>query len=188
MDRFTDGWKDGQSNGQTKLTKTIYPLGILRLPRGIMSTHNIRFYGEIYPRTIIKYSSLTSPLNYPKLSGLWIILNYHHNYHLIRATSSLEIKVNTFAKASKNSNSQHNSLSEWTSQPFEAFHPENKTRHFLPTTSLGDNLCKMASPISKTRGPRATGRSPEWHSYCRYADVMQHFSNPVIATNEKFII
>ena len=26
-----------------------------------------------------------------------------------------------------------------------------------------------------TRGPRATGRSPEWHSHCRYADVMQHF-------------
>ena len=23
-----------------------------------------------------------------------------------------------------------------------------------------------------TRGPRATGRSPEWHSECRYADVM----------------
>ena len=39
-----------------------------------------------------------------------------------------------------------------------------------------------------TRGPRATGRSPEWHSHCRYADVMQHFSNPVIATNEKIII
>ena len=40
----------------------------------------------------------------------------------------------------------------------------------------------------KTRGPQATGRSPEWHSHCRYADVMQHFSNPVIATNEKIII
>ena len=39
-----------------------------------------------------------------------------------------------------------------------------------------------------TRGPRATGRSPEWHSHCRYADVMQHFSNPVIATIEKIII
>ena len=24
----------------------------------------------------------------------------------------------------------------------------------------------------KTRGPRATGRSPEWHSECRYANVM----------------
>ena len=40
----------------------------------------------------------------------------------------------------------------------------------------------------KTRGPRATGHSPEWHYHCRYADVMQHFSNPVIATNEKIII
>ena len=40
----------------------------------------------------------------------------------------------------------------------------------------------------KTRGPRATGRSPEWHCHYRYADVMQHFSNPVIATNEKIII
>ena len=28
----------------------------------------------------------------------------------------------------------------------------------------------------------------EWHSHCRYADIMQHFSNPVIATNEKIII
>ena len=36
-----------------------------------------------------------------------------------------------------------------------------------------------------TRGPGATGRSPECH---KYADVMQHFSNPVIATNEKIII
>ena len=24
----------------------------------------------------------------------------------------------------------------------------------------------------ETRGPRALGRSPEWHSHCRYADVM----------------
>ena len=32
------------------------------------------------------------------------------------------------------------------------------------------------------------GRSPEWHSHCRYADVMHHFSNPVIATNEKIIL
>ena len=39
-----------------------------------------------------------------------------------------------------------------------------------------------------TRGPRATVRSPEWHSHCRYADVMQHFSNPSIATNENIII
>ena len=40
----------------------------------------------------------------------------------------------------------------------------------------------------KTRGPRATIRSPEWHSHCRHADVMQHFSNPIIATNENIII
>ena len=39
-----------------------------------------------------------------------------------------------------------------------------------------------------TRGPRATVRSPEWHSHCRHADVMQHFSNPIIATNENIII
>ena len=33
-------------------------------------------------------------------------------------------------------------------------------------------------------------RSPEWNSHSRYADVtgMQHFSNPVIATNESIII
>ena len=36
----------------------------------------------------------------------------------------------------------------------------------------------------KTRGPRATAHSSEWQSRCRYADVMQHFSNPIIATNE----
>ena len=28
---------------------------------------------------------------------------------------------------------------------------------------------------SKTRGPRVTTHSPEWHSYSRYAPVMQHF-------------
>ena len=38
------------------------------------------------------------------------------------------------------------------------------------------------------RGPRATVRSPEWHSHCRHADVMQHFSNLIIATNENIII
>ena len=42
--------------------------------------------------------------------------------------------------------------------------------------------------ILQTRGPRATVRSPEWHSHCRHADVMQHFSNPIIATNENIII
>ena len=31
-----------------------------------------------------------------------------------------------------------------------------------------------------TRGPWATGRSPEWHSHCRYADVMQHF--PILSS------
>ena len=36
----------------------------------------------------------------------------------------------------------------------------------------------------RTRGPRAMVRSPEWHSHCRHADVMQHFSNPIMATNE----
>ena len=39
-----------------------------------------------------------------------------------------------------------------------------------------------------TRGPRATIRSPEWHSHCRHADAMQHLSNPIIATNENIII
>ena len=40
----------------------------------------------------------------------------------------------------------------------------------------------------RTRGPRATVCSPEWHSHCRHADVMQHFSNPIITTNENIII
>ena len=43
-------------------------------------------------------------------------------------------------------------------------------------------------PHKKTRGPQATIRSPEWHSHCRHADVMQHLSNPIIATNENIII
>ena len=29
----------------------------------------------------------------------------------------------------------------------------------------------------RTRGPRATTRSPEWNHHCRYAYGMQHFSN-----------
>ena len=33
----------------------------------------------------------------------------------------------------------------------------------------------------KTRGPRATTRSPEWNRHCRYADGMQHFSNTLMA-------
>ena len=37
-------------------------------------------------------------------------------------------------------------------------------------------------------GPWAMACSPEWNSHCRYADVMQHFSNPVIAINERIII
>ena len=52
-------------------------------------------------------------------------------------------------------------------------------------------FCSSWEPTQKsikTRGPRATIRSPEWHSHCRHADVMQHFSNPIIATNENIII
>ena len=36
-------------------------------------------------------------------------------------------------------------------------------------------IAKLAK--KKTRGQRATGRSPEWHSHCRYADVMQQYVN-----------
>ena len=43
-------------------------------------------------------------------------------------------------------------------------------------------------PKTWTRGPQATARSPEWHSHCKHADVMQYFSNPIITTNEKNII
>ena len=32
----------------------------------------------------------------------------------------------------------------------------------------------------KTRGPRATTRSPEWNRHCRYADGMHHFSNTLM--------
>ena len=38
----------------------------------------------------------------------------------------------------------------------------------------------------EAHGPRLAHLSDI--SHCRYADVMQHFSNPIIATNEKIVI
>ena len=32
---------------------------------------------------------------------------------------------------------------------------------------------------SSNKRPTGLARSPEWNNHCRYADVMQHFSNPV---------
>ena len=58
----------------------------------------------------------------------------------------------------------------------------------ITESSVERMIKKHKKTGNKTRGPRATGRSPEWHCHCRYADVMQHLSNPVIATNEKIII
>ena len=56
-------------------------------------------------------------------------------------------------------------------------------------TVLYFNQSNLQTSLSfLTRGPRATVCSPEWHSHCRHADVMQHFSNPIIATNENIII
>ena len=43
----------------------------------------------------------------------------------------------------------------------------------------------------KTRGPRATVRSPEWHSHCRHADVMQHFFQSYhckVSSFEQFLV
>ena len=49
---------------------------------------------------------------------------------------------------------------------------------FTDLTKHG-TLFKLRTPLmiyekKKTRGPRATGRSPEWHSHCRYADVQKN--------------
>ena len=49
-------------------------------------------------------------------------------------------------------------------------------------------LCDKKEQNSLTRGPRAMAPSPEWQSHCRHADIMQHFSNPIIATNKWIII
>ena len=38
------------------------------------------------------------------------------------------------------------------------------------------------------RGPCATACSLEWNSHCRYANVLHHFYNPDIASNERIII
>ena len=46
--------------------------------------------------------------------------------------------------------------------------------------SPADDDDVINEPISKTRGPRATTRSPEWNRHCRYADGMQHFSNTLM--------
>ena len=58
-------------------------------------------------------------------------------------------------------------------------------QHFRSTGHSWSSSKVLVQPVEKTRGPRATGRSPEWHSHYRYADVMQHFSSPVFAANEK---
>ena len=65
----------------------------------------------------------------------------------------------------------------------------NSSTHFT-FTLFSWSLLKGPSIIYDflTRGPWATIRSPEWHSHCRHADVMQHLSNPIIATNENIII
>ena len=45
--------------------------------------------------------------------------------------------------------------------------------------------------ISHEKNKRPTGYGSlrtEWNSHCRYVDVMQHFSNPVIPINERIII
>ena len=61
--------------------------------------------------------------------------------------------------------------------------------------SLGSHVGKPSSVLGwscgfkkKERGLRATARSPEWNSRCRYTDVMQHIFNPVIASYKRFSI
>ena len=53
-------------------------------------------------------------------------------------------------------------------------------------------LPKLQVPLCDfKRNKRPTGHdslTSEWHSHCRHADVTQHFSNPIIATNEITII
>ena len=58
----------------------------------------------------------------------------------------------------------------------------------LPSLDLDHVHCKSTNQSKITRGPQAMACSPEWYSHCRYADVLQHFSNPITATNEKIII
>ena len=62
--------------------------------------------------------------------------------------------------------------------------------HFASSVRIPHSVNNFRNliPSIRTRGPRATIRSPEWHSHCRHADVMQHLSNPIITTNENIII
>ena len=61
-------------------------------------------------------------------------------------------------------------------------------------TKIQQQKTKQQKNNNKTRGPLATARSPEWNSHCIYIyiyiypNLMQHFSNPVIATNERIVI
>ena len=54
----------------------------------------------------------------------------------------------------------------------------DRNRHFKEKKKWGCSWWR-------NKRPTATARSPDWHSHRRDADVMQHFSNPIIATNEK---
>ena len=65
---------------------------------------------------------------------------------------------------------------------------KNRFSKWLPERPSWISDRKDFSYFLFTRGPRATVRSPEWHSHCRHADVMQHFSNPIITTKENIII
>ena len=73
---------------------------------------------------------------------------------------------------------------DFRSKQFKLFYIYESPQCFLPSFESNG----LSVQEKRTRGPRATVRSPEWHSHCRHADVMQHFSNPIIATNENIII
>ena len=72
---------------------------------------------------------------------------------------------------------------------FFLFFLENRIWHFLQIVSFRRQFAwSVRSYFLGKINKRPTGLLTEWNSHCRYADVMQHFSNPVIATNERIII
>ena len=84
-------------------------------------------------------------------------------------------------------NSCHKPMAGLLQRPTAHQFYDAPNRRTLPYV-LDKSFVKGMLISNVTRGPRATVPSPEWHSHCRHADVMQHFSNPIIATNENIII
>ena len=52
------------------------------------------------------------------------------------------------------------------------------------TVKIFDDIWYLVQVNNKAHGPELTHSSEIHCSHCRYADVMQHFFNPGIATND----